>query len=141
MGFGFNLSSALKQYGLSAAELSRRTGIPVQTIYSMIRRDSEKIDINLCHRIEEAFYVPGLYLATPVMDFADYGSVRMDLRWESMERILPKGYSLEWDEENSSTILKYPDGTVIRDINERDLERILQEIEDFLAFKLERLRK
>ena len=43
MGIGTNLKLALKEYDLTVAELSRKTGISTNTFYAMIRRDNNKI--------------------------------------------------------------------------------------------------
>ena len=46
MAFGEYLKNMLKQKGISAAELSRRTGIPKTTLSGMFKLDVNKIDIN-----------------------------------------------------------------------------------------------
>lgn len=43
MGFGKHLQNKLKENNLTVAELSRRTGISSNTLYAIIRRDSEAI--------------------------------------------------------------------------------------------------
>ena len=51
MGIGINLKLALKEYGLTVAELSRKTGISTNTLYAMIRRDNQKIDPEMLRKI------------------------------------------------------------------------------------------
>lgn len=51
MGIGINLKLALKEYGLTVAELSRKTGISSNTFYAMIRRDSNKISPEMLKKI------------------------------------------------------------------------------------------
>ena len=51
MGIGINLKLALKEYGMTVAELSRKTGISSNTFYAMIRRDSNKISPEMLKKI------------------------------------------------------------------------------------------
>lgn len=51
MGIGINLKIALKEYDLTVAELSRKTGISTNTLYAMIRRDNQKIDPQMLKKI------------------------------------------------------------------------------------------
>ena len=51
MGIGKNLKLALKEYDLTVAELSRKTGISTNTFYAMIRRDNNKISPEMLKKI------------------------------------------------------------------------------------------
>ncbi len=51
MGIGTNLKLALKEYNLTVAELSRKTGISTNTFYAMIRRDNNKISPEMLKKI------------------------------------------------------------------------------------------
>lgn len=51
MGIGTNLKLALKEYDLTVAELSRKTGISTNTFYAMIRRDNNKISPEMLKKI------------------------------------------------------------------------------------------
>ena len=53
MGVGTRLKIALNEYGLTVAELSRKTGISTNTLYAMIRRDNQKIDPSVLKKICE----------------------------------------------------------------------------------------
>lgn len=53
MGIGISLKLALKEYGLTVAELSRKTGISSNTFYAMIRRDNNKISPEMLKKICE----------------------------------------------------------------------------------------
>lgn len=46
MGIGNKLEKLLEEHELTVAELSRLSGVPQTTIYSVIQRNSKKIDIN-----------------------------------------------------------------------------------------------
>ena len=55
---GSTLKQLLENRGLNVNELARRTGISPQTLYSMIRRDSMKVDFEQLLRICSALDVP-----------------------------------------------------------------------------------
>ena len=55
---GATLRQVLEEQGSNVNELSRKTGIPAQTLYSVIRRDGMKIDFDVLLRICEALDVP-----------------------------------------------------------------------------------
>lgn len=55
---GATLKKLLEEQGLNVNELSRRSGVPAQTLYSMIRRDSMKIDLDALLSICRALEVP-----------------------------------------------------------------------------------
>lgn len=55
---GITLKKILDERGMNVNELSRRTGIPSQTLYSVIRRDSMKINFDILLRICEEMEVP-----------------------------------------------------------------------------------
>lgn len=55
---GITLKKILNERGMNVNELSRRTGIPSQTLYSVIRRDSMKINFDILLRICEEIEVP-----------------------------------------------------------------------------------
>lgn len=51
MGIGTRLRLALREYDLTVAELSRKTGISTNTLYAMIRRDNQKINPEILKKI------------------------------------------------------------------------------------------
>lgn len=55
---GITLRKILEDCDTNVNELSRRTGIPAQTLYSVIRRDSMKIDLDILLRICRELDVP-----------------------------------------------------------------------------------
>lgn len=54
MGYGKDLKNKLEKLEMTVADLARLTGISEQTLYSIIRRDSNRIDIENYLKIEEA---------------------------------------------------------------------------------------
>lgn len=55
MGVGKNFGEYIKKNKITVSELSEKTGINQQTIYSLVNRDSSRVDINtfikLCNAI------------------------------------------------------------------------------------------
>lgn len=58
MGYGFRIRLALQMQGRSAAWLARVTNIPVNTIYGIIRRDSESLTTDKLNAIADALNIP-----------------------------------------------------------------------------------
>lgn len=58
MGFGTKLSSLLKERGMTVTELAKLTGISSSTLYAIIRRDSDNINISALQKIAEALQIP-----------------------------------------------------------------------------------
>ena len=54
MGIGSKLSALMAEQETNANELSKITGVPAQTIYSLIRRDAKKVDIDSLIKIAHA---------------------------------------------------------------------------------------
>lgn len=61
MGIGKKLDSLMKKQGTNANELAQKIGISAQTIYSMIKRDSKKADIEVLIRISQELGVEPEY--------------------------------------------------------------------------------
>lgn len=51
MGFGANLESILKSKNMTVAELAKRTGISSSTLYAIIRRDSDNVNLSAVQKI------------------------------------------------------------------------------------------
>ena len=61
MGIGSKLSQLLDANGTNANELANKIGVSPQTIYSMIKRDSNKADIDVLLKIADSFGVNAEY--------------------------------------------------------------------------------
>lgn len=57
MSFGKSLKLILKSKGMTVAELAAKTGIAPTTLYSLLKRDGNKIDIGMFIRICDALDV------------------------------------------------------------------------------------
>ncbi len=66
MGIGSKLDMLLKEQGSNPNELAAKIGISAQTIYSMIKRDSKKADIEVLIRISEELGVEPEYFCDTV---------------------------------------------------------------------------
>jgi len=54
MNIGSRLKEILDQRNMNVSQLSREADVPAQTLYAMIKRDSNKADMNIMARILEA---------------------------------------------------------------------------------------
>ena len=55
---GSTLKEILNERGMTVSELARRLGVPQQTLYSMVKRDNQKVDFDLMIRICSELDVP-----------------------------------------------------------------------------------
>lgn len=58
MGFGAKLNNLLKSKNMTVTELSKQTGIPSSTLYAIIRRDSDNVNLSAVQKIADVFKVP-----------------------------------------------------------------------------------
>lgn len=61
MGIGLKLESLMREKGTNANELAQKLGIAPTTIYSMIKRDSKKVDIEVLMKISRELGVEPEY--------------------------------------------------------------------------------
>ena len=59
MGIGVRLEAIMKAKSINANELAKRVGATSSTIYSMIKRDSNRVDIDLIIKIAHALGMTG----------------------------------------------------------------------------------
>lgn len=63
MGIGSKLEKLLDTNNMNANELAKKVGVSPQTIYSIIKRDSKKADIEVLLKIADIFGVTAEYFA------------------------------------------------------------------------------
>ena len=51
MNLGSRLKQILKERGLTVTRISKEAGVPAQTIYALINRDSNKADMDILIRL------------------------------------------------------------------------------------------
>lgn len=54
MGIGKKIEDVMKKRGTNANELAQKTGLSASTIYSMIQRDSSRVDIDILLKVAHA---------------------------------------------------------------------------------------
>lgn len=80
MGIGAKLDKLMKQRGTNANELAQKLNVSPQTIYSMIKRDSKKADIDILIRIAKEFGVEAEYFCSddiPIKSEPDYEDMEL----------------------------------------------------------------
>ena len=68
MGIGSTLQELLTLRGTNVNELARQINISPQTLYSIIRRDNMKVDIDVLARISECLHVNMEYFYNQSLD-------------------------------------------------------------------------
>ena len=63
MGIGSKISKLMENKNINANELANKINVPPTTIYSMIKRDSKKADIEVLIRIAKELGVPVEYFS------------------------------------------------------------------------------
>lgn len=64
MGIGSKLTKIMKEQNTNANELASKAGVPAQTVYSLIRRDASKVDIDTLIKIARALGVTAEYFCS-----------------------------------------------------------------------------
>lgn len=64
MGIGSRLTKLIEANGTNPNELAKKVGVSAQTIYSMIKRDSKKADIEVLIKIADIFGVTVEYFVS-----------------------------------------------------------------------------
>ncbi|MCD8357668.1 MAG: XRE family transcriptional regulator [Oscillospiraceae bacterium] len=71
---GSSLKRLLSERGMTVRELSEKVNVPVQTLYSIIRRDNMKIDFDVLLRICDALETPLDYFCRASSNAAERGA-------------------------------------------------------------------
>ena len=82
MGFGIRLKDILKQKGMSIKELSQISGISINTLYSITKRDTQIPSNEIVEKIVSALNIKESELLTP-----DVVSSEIKNRLDNMEEI------------------------------------------------------
>ena len=59
MGIGKNIKSITKDKGITLLELSKKSGVPINTIYTLTREDPKSATLRTIDRLAEALAPPG----------------------------------------------------------------------------------
>ncbi len=68
MGIGKKLDALMKEQGTNANELAQKIGVAPTTIYSMIKRDSKKADIEVLIKLSKELGVEPEYFCDDAID-------------------------------------------------------------------------
>lgn len=82
MGFGITLKTILRERGMTIKRLAELSGVPLNTLYSITKRDSERIDPVILRQIASALEIDPYSLA----DF-DTASKMLEDRINARDRI------------------------------------------------------
>ena len=80
MGIGKKLDDLMKMRGTNANELAKKVNVPAQTIYSMIKRDSKKADIEVLIRIARELGVSTEYFCDDESNPIEYEPTYEDIQ-------------------------------------------------------------
>lgn len=95
MKIGTILQELLQEKNIKPAELSRVINVPASTIYSIIKRDNMKVDIDILIKISDALGVPAEY-------FYDKRTTNKSTDFSLDEIELIKKYRLLTDEQQGA---------------------------------------
>lgn len=89
MAIGKILEDLMQQKGTNANELANKIGVPAMTIYSMVKRDSKKADIDVLFKICDAL---GVDVEIFYEDYVKDKSIKKSspTQWEALEEQLMK---------------------------------------------------
>lgn len=90
MGIGSKLTKLMQDKHTNANELSRVSGVPAQTIYSLIRRDASKVDIDSLIKIARALGVSAEYFCNEEIPENTKSIDDDNISYERMEHLLAR---------------------------------------------------
>lgn len=93
MAIGKRIKEILDKKDLTVVELSKRSGIPVTTLYSMIKRDKENEKLETIWKISDALEV-GVADIIDIVDYSLKESDKITEKYGYAARVLP---SLKYD--------------------------------------------
>ena len=143
MTVGERLKEARKKKGYTQKALAEKLGLSQQNIAEW-ERGKRNPKMTTLQKISEALEIPvsDLYKDTwgykPNTPGHDYSYLIG--AWE-VEKRLPPGYRLQYNDEDAMLWLVYPDGSYSRDISFTEIEEIVNKATDYLMYELEKLRR
>jgi transcriptional regulator with XRE-family HTH domain len=149
MSFGSHLQNILNENKITVSELSRKTGISTNTLYAMIRRNSNNINASNLLKISEALNMPLHVLlkwdSNEEMNhyskmYEDHsGKSNNDTTYFLEQKLAQVGYSIGGIESEGYLWINYPDGTL--EVTETDLKELDESSKSYLKFQLEELKQ
>lgn len=115
MNFGEKLNLILKERKMSVAELSRRSGINADTLYSYRRRNSRKIDPEIYTAVADALNIDVTYFLDPAT----------------------QDVPLRGDERFTNLLFRVPEIEIILDLTPTELKRVIDFARGLIAARTE----
>lgn len=135
MGVGLRLKEILRAKSLTIKQLAEVSGVSINTLYSITKRDSERVDDVLIQRIASALGVSVSDLLGQEKQEAQYGPWSFSLE----QKLAAVGCSIGFYEEDAALWINYPDGTL--EVTEEELKALNDSADSFLRFKLAELKE
>lgn len=135
MGVGLRLKEILRAKSLTIKQLAEVSGVSINTLYSITKRDSERVDDVLIQRIAAALGVSVSDLLGQEKQEAQHGPWSFSLE----QKLAAVGCSIGFYEEDAALWINYPDGTL--EVTEEELKTLNDSADSFLRFKLAELKE
>lgn len=164
MGIGKNIKTITKNKGITLLELSKKSGVPINTIYTLTSEDPEKATPRTINRLAAALGVDSNMLRMDPEEYKEYEKQELifllginpekyDIYNEEIKKLvrqheneskpdkqylsvaLPEGIHMVEDYEDALTQIVYPEGTI--DVTYEEMDKIKENIERYAAFTLE----
>lgn len=165
MGIGKNIKTITKNKGITLVELSKRSGVSLNTIHMLTRDDPDNATMRTIDRLAEALGVDSKKLRMDPKEYEEYERQELiyllgidpdkyDTYSEDLKQLitpsenksklldreflrvpLPEGVHLVEDYKDALTQIVYPEGTI--DVTYEEMDRVKENIERYTAFTLE----
>ena len=135
MGFGANVKAMAKEQGISLRALAGKAGIQYNTLYSIVRRDSENVSWSNAEKIAAALNVPVSVLdpsfAIKQSSFPLISSGKALLNYDLMEEALRAANPELYDYENEpayKALVRVDDA--FTKLNDEGIEEAVKRVEE-----------
>lgn len=154
MGIGKNIKTITKNKGITLLELSKKSGVPINTIYTLTREDPDNATIRTINKLAAALDIDSNMLRMDPEEYETYKKQVDDyirqqenetklLDREFLRVPLPEGVHLVEDHEvypgryGDCELIQivYPEGTI--DITQEEMDDLKKNIRRYAAFTLE----
>lgn len=153
MGIGKNIKTITKNKGITLLELSKKSGVPINTIYTLTREDPDNATIRTINKLAAALDIDSNMLRMDPEEYETYkkqvddyirkheNDSKPDKQYLSVA--LPEGVYLVEDHEvypgryGDCELIQivYPEGTI--DITQEEMDDLKKNIRHYAAFTLE----
>lgn len=146
MGIGKNIKTITKNKGMTLVELSKKSGVSLNTIHMLTRDDPTNATLRTIDRLAAALDIDSNMLRMDPEEYKAYKKQVDDyirqhenesklLDREFLKVPLPEGVHLVEDYEDALTQIVYPEGII--DVTYEEMDKIKESVERYAAFTLE----